>query len=342
MEVHAKSCGRRLRKAWISRRNNPLAGRLNSFSRNYSVETTELNPNSADGLAGTEPSACRADILVCRFTELSSSVSGDWKVARTGRLESLPHTTDSVPTSEFGLNPNSAVEMGSARLRRASSGVVPELSPHHLPSICGGKKFAGRSFRRDAENHTPEACAPRDFGLRSISNAEFGLSGRDARHAEKTASRPTSAGLPNGDCLEPTPTNSSLCVLHSAIPRQRFSLQSFFGLRWRVQRDNAFGPPTALPKRRGAALPAAVQTLLVRLAAKRLKRRGAEDTKVSPKPSLRICACFAPLRLTYFATNRVSGIQNTSILAPPRYVWAVGWTIPTGWMRIGLETDSMP
>ena len=174
MEVHAKSCGRRLRKAWISRRNNPLAGRLNSFSRNYSVETTELNPNSADGLAGTEPSACRADILVCRFTELSSSVSGDWKVARTGRLESLPHTTDSVPTSEFGLNPNSAVEMGSARLRRASSGVVPELSPHHLPSICGGKKFAGRSFRRDAENHTPEACAPRDFGLCSVSTLEIG------------------------------------------------------------------------------------------------------------------------------------------------------------------------
>jgi hypothetical protein len=62
-----------------------------------------FNPNAEGGLAGTEPSACRADILVCRFTELSSSVSGDWKVARTGRLESLPHTTDSVPTSEFGF-----------------------------------------------------------------------------------------------------------------------------------------------------------------------------------------------------------------------------------------------
>ena len=62
-----------------------------------------LSPNSEGGPAGTEPSACRADILVCRFTELSSSVSGDWKVARTGRLESLPHTTDPVPTSEFGV-----------------------------------------------------------------------------------------------------------------------------------------------------------------------------------------------------------------------------------------------
>jgi hypothetical protein len=63
-----------------------------------------MSQNSEGGLAGTEPSVCRADILVCRFTELSSSVSGDWKVARTDRLESLPHTTDSVPTSEFGMS----------------------------------------------------------------------------------------------------------------------------------------------------------------------------------------------------------------------------------------------
>ena len=34
---------------------------------------------------------CRADILVCRFTGHSCPVSGDWKVARTGRLESLPY-----------------------------------------------------------------------------------------------------------------------------------------------------------------------------------------------------------------------------------------------------------
>ena len=72
------------------------------------LASSALNPNSEGGLAGTEPSACRADILVCRFTELSSSVSGDWKVACTGRLESLPHTTDSVPTSEFGLNARAA------------------------------------------------------------------------------------------------------------------------------------------------------------------------------------------------------------------------------------------
>ena len=55
--------------------------------------------------------------------------------------------------------------MGSARLPRASAGVAPELSSHHLPAIGGGKKLAGRSFRRDAENHTPEACAPRNLGF---------------------------------------------------------------------------------------------------------------------------------------------------------------------------------
>jgi hypothetical protein len=32
-----------------------------------------------------------------------------------------------------------------------------------------------------------------------------------------------------------------------------------FGLRWQAQRDTALGPPAAQPKRRGAALPAAVQ-----------------------------------------------------------------------------------
>ena len=36
-----------------------------------------------------------------------------------------------------------------------------------------------------------------------------------------------------------------------------------FGLRWQAQRDTAFRSPAALSKRRGAALPAAVQNALV-------------------------------------------------------------------------------
>ena len=36
-----------------------------------------------------------------------------------------------------------------------------------------------------------------------------------------------------------------------------------FGLRWQAQCDTALGLPAALPKRRGAALPAAVQNTLV-------------------------------------------------------------------------------
>src|ERR1017187_4206327 len=65
--------------------------------------------------------------------------------------------------------------MGSARVPRASSGVAPELSSHTLPGISGREKFAGRCFRRDAENHTPEACAPRDTPLRPFSTSEFGF-----------------------------------------------------------------------------------------------------------------------------------------------------------------------
>src|ERR1039458_1033375 len=65
--------------------------------------------------------------------------------------------------------------MGSARVPRASSGVAPELLPHTLPGISRREKFAGRCFRRDAENHTPEACAPRNTPLRPFSISEFGL-----------------------------------------------------------------------------------------------------------------------------------------------------------------------
>ena len=50
--------------------------------------------------------------------------------------------------------------MGSARVPRASSGVAPELWSPTISGISGGKKFAGRDFRRDAENHPPEAYAP--------------------------------------------------------------------------------------------------------------------------------------------------------------------------------------
>jgi hypothetical protein len=73
------------------------------------------------------------------------------------------------------LNPTAKVKMGSARLWRASSGVPPELSSHHLPEAGGVRKCAGRSFRRDAENHTPEACAPRNVAWRPVSISEFGL-----------------------------------------------------------------------------------------------------------------------------------------------------------------------
>ena len=56
---------------------------------------------------------------------------------------------------------------------------------------------------------------------------------------------------------------ADLCVLRSAIPQNRCAPRSFFGLRWQAQRDTALGPPVALAKRRGAALPAAVQNALV-------------------------------------------------------------------------------
>jgi hypothetical protein len=62
---------------------------------------------------------------------------------------------------------------GRARVSRADSGVPPGLSLHHLLGTDGIRKFAGRGFRRDAENHTPEACAPPELG--SAANFDFGV-----------------------------------------------------------------------------------------------------------------------------------------------------------------------
>ena len=60
--------------------------RTSSSSRAY--------PKADAKLHGGDPSDCRAGFPACRFPVLSSPVfegSGDWKVARTGRLESLPY-----------------------------------------------------------------------------------------------------------------------------------------------------------------------------------------------------------------------------------------------------------
>src|ERR1039458_2744889 len=56
------------------------------------------------------------------------------------------------------FNPDS--EMGSARVPRVSSGVTPELTTATVSKLSDGEQLAERGFRRDAENHTPEAYAP--------------------------------------------------------------------------------------------------------------------------------------------------------------------------------------
>ena len=68
----------------------------------------------------------------------------------------------------------SAHSKGSARVPRASSGVAPELASPHLPGIMGGEKLVEPGFRRDAENHTPEARAPRNPKVRPMSVSQFG------------------------------------------------------------------------------------------------------------------------------------------------------------------------
>jgi hypothetical protein len=73
------------------------------------------------------------------------------------------------------LNPNFELEMGSARVPRASSGVAPEQLSHMLWGFPGGTKFGAWLFRRDAEKHTPEAYAPQNWTGRPPPPSEFGV-----------------------------------------------------------------------------------------------------------------------------------------------------------------------
>ena len=74
-----------------------------------------------------------------------------------------------------GFDANAEVRMGSARLRRASSGVAPELSSSTIFGLSRGRNFVRQVFRRDAENHTPEARAPRHLPMFPRATSEFGF-----------------------------------------------------------------------------------------------------------------------------------------------------------------------
>jgi hypothetical protein len=50
--------------------------------------------------------------------------------------------------------------MGSTSLRRVVCGVAPQTSFHKLLSPNGAEMMVKRSFRRDVENSTRDACAP--------------------------------------------------------------------------------------------------------------------------------------------------------------------------------------
>ena len=103
-----------------------------------------------------------------------------WRAARDGRDKATVADVDTavnspVTTPLSQMNPNAEVGAGSARGPRASLGSPPKLSSPILCPHCGDRNFAGRGFRRAAENGTPAACAPRIAGLRPVPISEFGM-----------------------------------------------------------------------------------------------------------------------------------------------------------------------
>ncbi len=63
----------------------------------------------------------------------------------------------SLKHAEELLTDLGALKMASARVPRAESGVAPDSDES---KILSGDKLVKRNFQRDAENNTPEACAP--------------------------------------------------------------------------------------------------------------------------------------------------------------------------------------
>jgi hypothetical protein len=115
-----------------------------------------LNPNSEAGMGERTRPACafgrRARTLVNTLDALSKSPPAEGSGPANAILAQIP--VGRVPSRGIGLGFES----------------YPTI-----PGISGAKKFAGRGFRRDAENHPPEACAPRNAPARPSSISEFGL-----------------------------------------------------------------------------------------------------------------------------------------------------------------------
>ena len=93
-----------------------------------------------------------------------------------GRQNPSVHVTGlSFVPAGTRVDPKTDVGIGSACLRRASSGVAPELSSHTIFDLARARNFGRRGFRRDAENHTPEARAPRYWPTFLRPSSEVGV-----------------------------------------------------------------------------------------------------------------------------------------------------------------------
>ena len=82
---------------------------------------------------------------------------------------------NAVRQKRFCVKPNSEVALGSARVPRARLDVPPKPRDSDFPTESIRKEGGKRSFRRDAENRTPEACAPLGTGFAVVKSPDFGL-----------------------------------------------------------------------------------------------------------------------------------------------------------------------
>ena len=79
-----------------------------------------------------------------------------------GDYETMMETVESlITTVAQKVLGTLEIEKGSARVPRAESGVAPDSSK----TQTSAEKLVEQGFRRDAENHTPEACAPQIIDL---------------------------------------------------------------------------------------------------------------------------------------------------------------------------------
>ena len=124
----------------------------------------KLNPRAEIENCEAEPNAGRAGLPAWRFTGLSSPATagtGNWKVARTGRLESLSHIIWRWPTAVFNLKILFAAALCQAAVFTCAGAVIGTNVP--ATPLTAERVAALPAWKTYFDNSVRQRLADQDF-----------------------------------------------------------------------------------------------------------------------------------------------------------------------------------